>query len=141
MERPAKNALAAKLGGPLDTDAMVTALTAIAGRHEVLWTCFPIVDGEAVQRVEPPGPIQVWQEGLSGLQGPEHRARAAEQLRPYDLKAGPLARDLMLHLAADDHVLAIAMHHILCDASSFGVMDPDRYRLALPGDKRGTAHG
>ena len=40
--------------------------------------------------------------------------------RPFDLARGPAAAGVLLRLAADDHVLALTMHHIATDGWSMG---------------------
>src|SRR5919201_1254245 len=90
-----------------------------------------------------PGPIDLTRADLSDLPEREREPRAkellaAEQLRPYDLAAGPLARCLLVRLSDTDHVLAIAMHHVICDAGSFEVILSELdagYRAALAGEK------
>jgi hypothetical protein len=121
------NVFALRLRGPMDTGAMTAALAMISRRHEALRTSFPLVAGEPRQRVAPPGPLQVRFEDLTGDPGGDclQRARAIlaeEQLRPYDLAHGPLARYLLVRLDAADHLLAVCMHHIICDGGSFDVI-------------------
>jgi hypothetical protein len=47
---------------------------------------------------------------------------AQEQKHEFDLSRGPLLRLSLLRLSADDHLLCINMHHIICDGWSFGVL-------------------
>ena len=53
--------------------------------------------------------------------------------RPFDLAAGPLVRPLLVRLAADDHVLAIALHHIVGDGWSTDVLIREHARAATAG--------
>ena len=41
---------------------------------------------------------------------------------PFDLEAGPLLRVGLFRLAADEHVLVVVMHHIICDERSLAVL-------------------
>jgi hypothetical protein len=121
------NVFALRLRGPMDAGAMTQALAMISQRHEALRTSFPLVAEEPRQHVAPPGPLQVRFEDLTGDPGGDRlqRARAIlaeEQLRPYDLAHGPLARYLLVRLDGADHLLAVCMHHIICDAGSFDVI-------------------
>ncbi|HJT30041.1 MAG TPA: amino acid adenylation domain-containing protein, partial [Pyrinomonadaceae bacterium] len=45
-----------------------------------------------------------------------------EAQRPFDLKRGPLLRLRLLRLSEDEHVLLLAMHHIISDGWSTGVL-------------------
>ena len=47
---------------------------------------------------------------------------AADAAAPFDLAAGPLFRATLLRLAADEHVLALAMHHVVGDEWSAGIL-------------------
>ena len=42
--------------------------------------------------------------------------------RPFDLAQGPLFRNKLLRLGEDDHILLLAMHHIVSDGWSMGVL-------------------
>ena len=116
-----------RLLGTPDAQAMRRALHRLAARHDALRTTFATVDGRGVQRVagEPFLPLEA--ADLSGVPA-EARAEAAEQLlteelsRPYDLTTGPLARALMIRLAAEEHLLLVGQHHIITDGWSVGVL-------------------
>ncbi|HEY4591399.1 MAG TPA: condensation domain-containing protein, partial [Thermoanaerobaculia bacterium] len=47
---------------------------------------------------------------------------AAAAARPFDLARGPLLRSLLLRLAPADHALLLAMHHVVSDGWSMGVL-------------------
>ena len=113
---------ALRLSGPLDREVLELSVHEVVRRHESLRTSFPRVDGAPVQRIAPPSDTILIQEiELSGS------AKACEQIQawaqaevevPFDLTTGPLLRLYLIRLAPDYHVLAIAMHHIICDAQS-----------------------
>jgi amino acid adenylation domain-containing protein len=115
---------ALRLRGPLDVAALRGALAGVVARHGALRTAFPAEQGEPFQRVldavPPPLPVR----DASG-RDPEARAHAlaAELLeRPFDLAAGPPLRAELLRLGPEDHVLALAIHHIAFDTWSLGVL-------------------
>ncbi|MGH3874774.1 MAG: amino acid adenylation domain-containing protein [Pseudonocardiaceae bacterium] len=126
------SAFALRLGGSLDLDALSVALTALVARHESLRTTFEAVDGRGVQVVHPPGAVALPLVDLSGparpdLTEPERVAEsarivAAENSRPFDLGRGPLLRVGVVRVSAVEHVLTVAMHHIVTDAWSMGVL-------------------
>ncbi|QKV97422.1 non-ribosomal peptide synthase/polyketide synthase [Streptomyces sp. NA02950] len=116
-----------RLSGPLDTEALCRALDGLAARHDALRTTFATVDGHGVQRVAGRGTVPLERADLSGLPA-AGRATAVDRLlteelsRPYDLERGPLTRALLIRLAADDHILLLAQHHIVTDGWSVGVL-------------------
>ncbi|HEX8318267.1 condensation domain-containing protein, partial [Longimicrobium sp.] len=118
---------AARLAGALDGAALERALGEIVRRHEVLRTVFAEVDGSPVQVVQPFGGFHLPVEDLSGLGDADREAAVGrwvrqEAARPFDLAAGPLFRAALLRLGDEDHVLLLAMHHIVSDGWSMGVL-------------------
>ena len=114
------------LRGPLDVSALEEALGEIRRRHEILRTVFPTVEGLPMQLVLPPEPMALPVTDLSNRSGASreqelHRLATEETLRPFDLSVGPLWRLRLVKLAKDDHVLLLAIHHIISDAWSIGV--------------------
>ncbi|WP_223778478.1 non-ribosomal peptide synthase/polyketide synthase [Streptomyces sp. 135] len=116
-----------RLRGALDPDALHRSLLRLAGRHDSLRTTFPTVDGQGVQRVAPEPDVPLRTADLTGVPD-ARRAEAAEELltaelgRPFDLTAGPLTRALLVRLAAEDHLLLLAQHHIVTDGWSVGIL-------------------
>ncbi|MFF9765686.1 non-ribosomal peptide synthase/polyketide synthase [Streptomyces sp. NPDC014636] len=132
-------ALALRLRGTLDTGALRAALRAVVARHESLRTTFDSVDGHGIQIVHPPQDVPLPEHDLSRLPEAERepalrRLLAGERTRPFDLREGPLLRAGLVRLAEDDHVLALALHHIVTDGWSTSVLLGDLahlYRAAL----------
>ncbi|MFH9657287.1 non-ribosomal peptide synthase/polyketide synthase [Streptomyces sp. NPDC017248] len=132
-------ALALRLRGTLDTGALRAALAAVVARHESLRTTFDSVDGHGVQIVHPPQDVPLPLRDLSGLAGPARepelrRLLAEDRARPFDLREGPLLRAGLVRLGTDDHVLSLALHHIVTDGWSTSVLLGDlahHYRAAL----------
>ncbi|HSS48303.1 MAG TPA: amino acid adenylation domain-containing protein, partial [Thermoanaerobaculia bacterium] len=111
---------ALRLRGPLEPAALAAALSQIARRHESLRTVFRDVSPEPLQVIlDPsPGPAVLPRIDLSVLPELRREAEAGELLaaqaqRPFDLAAGPLARTALIRLGAEDHLLAVALHHIV----------------------------
>ncbi|MGH3973476.1 MAG: amino acid adenylation domain-containing protein, partial [Pseudonocardiaceae bacterium] len=121
------SAFALRLAGRLDLDALSAAFTGLVARHESLRTTFEALDGRGVQVVHPPYPVPVPMTDLSGLAQPERdleltRMLAVEASRPFDLSRGPLLRVGVVRLDAAEHVLTVALHHIITDGWSTGVL-------------------
>jgi amino acid adenylation domain-containing protein len=114
-----------RLRGVLDRRALQAALGEIVRRHEVLRTTFEesAEEEEPLQRIAPRLEVGVPVVDLRGLpealRGACARQLAAEEARrPFDLARGPLLRVLLIQTAAEEHVAALAMHHIVSDAWS-----------------------
>ncbi|MEW5926732.1 MAG: amino acid adenylation domain-containing protein [Gemmatimonadota bacterium] len=119
--------IAVRLRGALDPRALAAALAGIVRRHEVLRTVFPAIDGEPVQVVRPAGRAGWPLVDLSGLPdgvraGEADRVLRAEARRRFDVARGPLLRTLLLRLEPGEHLALCAMHHLVCDGWSLGVM-------------------
>ncbi|WP_188051873.1 non-ribosomal peptide synthetase [Azospirillum sp. Sh1] len=130
------------LSGDLDAAALETALNAVVARHEILRTAYPERDEEPAAIAAPALSIPLPLEDLSGLPPEERescaRAREEEHARtPFDLAAGPLLRARLLRMDADTHRLLFAMHHMIADGWSVGVLCRDlaaAYRAARAGE-------
>ncbi|HVR99804.1 MAG TPA: condensation domain-containing protein, partial [Thermoanaerobaculia bacterium] len=117
------------LEGALDPTALGRALAEVARRHEVLRTVFPQGTGKEPVPTLAAAPALLLAD-LSGLPAGARRAeaaRAAVQLAstPFDLERGPLLRAALLWLgpeAAQGYVLALALHHIVTDGWSMGLL-------------------
>ncbi len=117
---------AARLRGPLDTGALREAVARIVRRHEALRTTFELRDGKPVQVVRADLAVELPVTDLGGaapVGDIELAERVAEVLAgPFDLAAGPLLRARLLRVGPDEHVLAVAMHHLVADGWSVGVL-------------------
>ncbi|MFF4097585.1 amino acid adenylation domain-containing protein, partial [Streptomyces sp. NPDC001834] len=114
---------ALRLTGDLDVAALRAAMAGLVARHEALRTTFDSVDGRGVQSVHAPEDIDVPVRTVA-LSAPEDldAALAAEAAIPFDLRTGPLVRALLVRLSECEHVLVLAMHHIVTDGWSMGVI-------------------
>ncbi|MGW9617937.1 amino acid adenylation domain-containing protein, partial [Streptomyces diastaticus] len=133
---------ALRLTGPLDTDALRAAFAALVARHEALRTTFDSVEGHGVQVVheaaDPPVEFRIV-EAPTGEDGAATLAEAVrhEAARPFDLRTGPLLRVLLLRGSAREHVLVLALHHIVTDGWSMGVLTRELgalYTAAVTGE-------
>ncbi|MEV5840822.1 non-ribosomal peptide synthase/polyketide synthase [Streptomyces sp. NPDC051985] len=107
--------LVLRLRGDLDTEALRAALRDVAGRHEALRTVFPAHEGEPYQRIVP---AEDADPALTVVDATEDALPAlieAAQRRPFDLTVELPLRCEVFRLAADDHVVAVVLHHITTD--------------------------
>jgi len=116
-----------RLRGRLDLGALERSLNEIVQRHEALRTTFESRDGEPLQVVHSVAGCWFLVVDVSQL---PHEVREKEALRrlneesqkPFDLCQGPLLRCYLFRLAEEDHILLLAMHHIICDGWSMQVI-------------------
>jgi amino acid adenylation domain-containing protein len=117
-----------RLRGVLDVAALERALDALRARHESLRTTFAEGDdGAPVQVIHPFAPTLLPLEDLSALAETEREAAVHARVHAdagtgFDLVAGPLFRARLLRLGADEHVLLLAIHHVIADGWSLGIM-------------------
>ncbi|MDV3135222.1 non-ribosomal peptide synthetase, partial [Mycobacterium sp. 29Ha] len=121
-------AVALRLSGHLDADALGAALADVVGRHESLRTIFPAVEGMPHQLVVPPeGADFGWQvvdaTGWSPVQMEEGIGDAARH--PFDLAAEIPLRATLFRVADADHVLVTVVHHIAADGVSMSPLVRD----------------
>jgi amino acid adenylation domain-containing protein len=115
------------LRGKLDVSALQQAFNNLALRHETLRTTFELRDGQPVQIIHSQHSIPLRHFELTHLsqaaQQEEIQRLLREQARqPFDLNKGPLLRISLLRLAPQDHILILAMHHIVTDAWSMDIL-------------------
>ncbi|MFD5465094.1 condensation domain-containing protein [Kitasatospora sp. NPDC127059] len=118
--------IATRLRGPLDREALATALTGLTERHAVLRTRYPRRGEQPYQHIEPAGPVPLAVVDTSA-DGTEQLA--AEAARPFDLTDGPVLRALLLRHAPEDHTLLLTIHHIAVDGGSLPVLAADLAEL------------
>ena len=140
-------AICFRLRGALDEAALRGATDDLVARHEALRTRFVAVDGKPMQRIEAETGAEFLSFDVSGHAPMERErdavARVTEEMnRPFDLERGPLFRAVLVRLAADDHIVALPMHHIISDGWSMGVISRDLetlYAARLDGQASGLA--
>ncbi|EWC63674.1 Siderophore biosynthesis non-ribosomal peptide synthetase module [Actinokineospora spheciospongiae] len=104
---------AVRITGEVDPAELGARLDALVARHEALRTVFPHDADGPHQVVHPAGPVP-----LPVITAGERRELIN---RPFDLGTGPLLRAALV--PADSGVeLLVAVHHIVCDGWSLGVL-------------------
>ncbi|RMC30102.1 non-ribosomal peptide synthetase, partial [Paracoccus alkanivorans] len=131
---PAYNmAVALRLKGPLDSDALRSALADVTARHEVLRTVFPD-SADPVQHILPSAEPDFTLRDIA----PDALSKALETESGHLFD---LCNDLPLHsvlfrLSERDHVLLLVLHHIAGDGASLAPLASDlaeAYRAHLDG--------
>jgi amino acid adenylation domain-containing protein len=115
------------LSGDLDAAALQAATGDLVARHEALRTTFGIdAEGRPVQRLhaELPPPFTVRDLRAAGEAESDAFAEALAR-QPFDLEAGPLLRFELHALGNGEHRLVLALHHIVADGWSIGLIMRD----------------
>ncbi len=120
------------LHGALDRDALRRALQRLAELHDAL-RCTVGRDGEQLF-IAAQARLDLAEHDFGGVEAAARHAELQRCLRveadrPFDLERGPLARALLLELGVDEAVLALTLHHIVCDGWSFDVLVRNLGRL------------
>ncbi|MEH1938562.1 MAG: amino acid adenylation domain-containing protein [Nostoc sp.] len=120
-------AIAFRLDGDLNQEALHRSLQEIIQRHEVLRTTFDSNDGVPVQVIHESDEVPLTLTNLSHLE-PENQEEAVKKaireaiISPFNLRTLPLLRVHLYQLAEDVHVFVLVMHHIISDGWSLGLM-------------------
>lgn len=141
---PAYNVfMAVQLTGHLDQDALQKSLSEIVQRHEILRTTFSLVDGQLAQIIASQSSCQLIRKDMRDLPQDQRETEVAREVEKeaghsFDLVHGPLFRATLLWLATDEYMLLLALHHIIFDEWSSGILKRElgllynTYRLGQP---------
>jgi amino acid adenylation domain-containing protein len=115
-----------RLQGNLDVGVLKQAIHALTIRHESFRTSIGERNGRPWLTISDTSCVSVDVLDLSERPADEREVLAREAgerlLRtPFDMARGPLAAFLILRLGDDDHMLFIAMHHIVSDGWSLSI--------------------
>jgi amino acid adenylation domain-containing protein len=116
-------ALAFRVRGTLDLDALHSALAGVLARHEALRTVVDVRDDQPVPVLLQRPRLELESVDMSGR--PEAEAlQALTDLarRPFDLARDPLLRCSAIALGGDDQIVLIETHHIAFDGLSERVL-------------------
>lgn len=116
-----------RLEGPLDLDALRTALTALVARHDTLRSRFVDRSGVPAVETDDAGPVDLRVTSLEHLPADQRPAEAArlagaQARRLFNLAEGPVFRADVLRLGPTRHLLLITVHHIVFDDWSQGIL-------------------
>lgn len=114
------------LKGRLDVAALQRSFDEVVRRHETLRTTFKVIEGRPVQVIGPPEPLRLEMMDLRSEAAQERASRIQRMFlhgarRPFDLRQGPLLRVSLARIDQYEHVMMLAMHHIVSDAWSMGI--------------------
>jgi non-ribosomal peptide synthetase component F len=118
---------ALRLTSHCDAAVLERSINEIVRRHEMLRTTFAAVDDEYVQVIAPELTVPLVCDDLQTLSRSEkepivQQVLKKEALYPFDLAKGPLIRARLVRLGERTNLLLIAMHGIIQDGWSLGVL-------------------
>ncbi|HEX8889429.1 MAG TPA: amino acid adenylation domain-containing protein, partial [Pyrinomonadaceae bacterium] len=114
---------AVRILSALDTAALKRAFQALVDRHPSLRTTFIAPDGEPVQSIHEKAEVFFEEEDASEWSEELLRRRLSERAHlPFDLQQGLLLRVSLFRRSAQEHVLLLAVHHIVSDIWSLAVL-------------------
>ncbi|WP_419888958.1 MupA/Atu3671 family FMN-dependent luciferase-like monooxygenase [Paenibacillus xylanexedens] len=112
-----------KLVGPLQVDALRTALQELVNRHDSLRASYSD-DGECI-RVETEHRVSLTELDLSDkddIDAAIQRFLLAESTEAFDLARGPLIRASLLRIAPEVHLLCLTTHHVAIDGTAENIL-------------------
>jgi acyl-CoA synthetase (AMP-forming)/AMP-acid ligase II len=121
---------ALRITSPLDATVLERSLNEIVRRHEILRTTIDVDGSRNIQVIAPQLAVPLAVDDLHKLptskrETAAHRLIQAELTHSFDLVRGPLIRVRIVRLAKDEHLLLIAMHQMIADGGSLGVIADD----------------
>ena len=136
-------AVALRLGGRLDAEALGAALADVVGRHESLRTLFPALEGIPQQLVMPAERADFGWQIIDATAWPASRLDEAIDTaarHTFDLATEIPLRAQLFRITDDEHVLVAAVHHIAADGWSITPLVRD-LGVAYAGRCAGRAPG
>ncbi len=121
-------AVALRLSGCVDAEALGAALADVVDRHESLRTSFVAVEGIPQQLVVPSAQADFGWQVIDASGWPEGRLQEAIGVTvryPFDLATEIPLRAQLFRVAEDEHVLVAVVHHIAADGWSVNPLVAD----------------
>ncbi len=117
--------LTLRLMGYLDLAALEAALTDVVGRHEILRTVYPDVNGKPFQKIIPTSEaaVRVKRVNVRRDELEAHVQLACEF--EFDLELEPPMHAEVLSLSPKEHVFVLVAHHIAADGWSIAPLSRD----------------
>ncbi|KAL6400145.1 putative AMP-binding enzyme [Ilyonectria robusta] len=113
-----------RLRGPIQLDALNTALLSLENRHETLRTKFLSINNTNVQEIMPfqKKQLKVIELPSADVEAALEQVLQKDQTTPFDLASEASWRVSLYRLSKDHHVLSIVMHHIISDGWSIDIL-------------------
>jgi aryl carrier-like protein len=112
---------ALRMAGTLCAETLAAALDCVLARQEGLRTHFPVIHGRPRTEVLPAAGCLLERVSCAGEAELQAQLLSLTATR-FALDQGPLLRVRLLRIADDQHVLGLAVHHIVADGWSLGIL-------------------
>jgi hypothetical protein len=122
------NFLALRISGTLDAERLQRALDALAARHAILRSYYPLEKGEYTHRIMENERFFVPIERVSCATADAERIIEESNL-PFDIGKAPLFRCHLLEHENGEYTLHFCFHHIIMDAASWKTFEGELFRL------------
>lgn len=133
-ERPSVRQVASaiRISGPLNLELLCSSVSATVRRHEALRTRIIIQEGVPVQDVSEAEHSHLTVEDFAGLVGADRQVQLTGLierliLEPVRLDRDPLWAIALARFDADEHVLIVAMEHMIGDGVSINILLRDLF--------------
>ena len=114
---------ALRFTGRGDVDTLRAAIRSVTERHDILRTSVAVADDEPVLVVHDDLDVDVeWTAGAFVDDSDVRSAADAFVSDPFDLERGPLLRFAAFSRSEDDHVVVLAIHHLITDVWSMALL-------------------
>lgn len=125
--------LVLRLQGTLNQEALRASLEAIVQRHEVLRSRFVARNGQPVRLISSSPSFSFTIVDGRSFSSANPLEIVVKEIKPrleqFDLACGPLLRAALVELSSDEHILAIAVHHIVFDRWSRRLLELELRRF------------
>jgi acetyltransferase-like isoleucine patch superfamily enzyme/acyl carrier protein len=126
--------IAVRITGAPDVAVLRKCLREVQIRHDVLRSVFRALNGRIFQVIVPPRDPILEIVDLSHVPLPGRDAQLAAGLsddaaRPFDLTSDLLLRARLFCLGAQEHILQLTTHHLVCDDWSSGILITELFAL------------
>ncbi|MEE2032334.1 non-ribosomal peptide synthase/polyketide synthase [Rhodococcus chondri] len=116
---------AIRLSGALDVEALRQAVTDVVGRHEVLRTVYPEVDGVGYQQILPVDSARLDLVVEDVAEEDLHAVVVNLAHTGFDVAEEPPVRARLLRMSDSEYVLVFVVHHIAADGFSMAPLTRD----------------
>jgi hypothetical protein len=125
--------LVLRLQGPLNQAALRAGLDAVVQRHEVLRSRFVARNGQPMRLISQFPSFSFTSIDRRSFPPADPYEMVEKEIKPlleqFDLACGPLLRAALVARSSDEHILAIAVHHIVFDRWSRRLLELELRRF------------